>query len=134
MSVDYVCEICSVEEAKYRCKYCGKNVCKDHIDLKMWICLECKSNLRYRQEQLKAEIGRIYRYGLLIIVSVVLMAIGFTILMININQFTMSLEAMLPFIEGYRNLVGIAISLIFFVFAFILLFYFLKYVFKATTF
>gem|GEM_PF-4460240 len=133
MTIEFRCEICNINEARYRCKYCGRNICGEHMNMNIWICKECEGALQKRKEVLELEVGRIFRYGLLSIAMVIMIALGFSIILINIDRLTVYLLSIFPIFETYKNFLGLIISLIFLLVGFVILFYFIRYVFRVTT-
>ncbi len=103
------------------------------MNMNIWICKECEGALQKRKEVLELEVGRIFRYGLLSIAMVIMIALGFSIILINIDRLTVYLLSIFPIFETYKNFLGLIISLIFLLVGFVILFYFIRYVFRVTT-
>ncbi|HIQ12950.1 MAG TPA: hypothetical protein EYH44_00965 [Thermoprotei archaeon] len=128
MYKELLCDICKEEQASYRCKSCGKNVCVNHINRDMWLCLECVDRYRERRVTLEKEVGNIFFYGIITIAIVVILAVGFIAILSNTKVIVTYISNILPMPNIPNYIYEIIISFLFFFVSIIFLGFFLKYV------
>ena len=124
---DIYCEICGINQAKYKCKSCGRKVCEEHFNKDLWLCVECEDKYVDRQTILKEEFSNIVFYGLSVIAVVILMAIGSIMFLINSRGIGAYISTLFPSLNYPDYVYQIAFSIIFFVVSIIFLGLFLKY-------
>ncbi len=107
------CEICGVEKSHYRCPSCGRVVCREHFELGEKVCVEC---YEIRKDVTIENVGSIMVAGVLAIIAILLLFIGFTFLLDTIPSG--SIVVFFPFIIISDKSMGMVVAI---AYAFILL-------------
>ncbi len=109
MDVRDYCEICGIERAVYRCSSCGRRVCKDDFNLSEKVCIEC---YEARRAVTVENVGGIMLAGILSIVAILLLFIGFTFLLESFPRGE-SIVIIFPFIVISDPYTGLFIALVY---------------------
>jgi len=116
------CEICGVEKSVYRCPSCGRVVCREHFNINERVCVEC---YEARKEVTIENVGSIMLAGILSIIAILLLFIGFTFILDTIPSG--SVVVIFPFIVITDKLAGIVVAFIYAVILLVIMLLFVRY-------